>query len=359
MKNDDEQKKDPYKGYDLEDDDDDSRSAPATRERYRVVADPKQGLLRLDKFLNERIGGLSRTKIQSAISNEYVFVNESPVKSNYKVKPGDVVTVEFPADPVMHEVIPQNLPINIVYEDEHILVVNKSAGMVVHPGYNNWDGTLVNALMYHFAHLPTHFNGEDKPGLVHRIDKNTSGLLVVAKTEFAMAGLARQFFDHTIERTYLALVWGEPKEDEGTYTGNIGRSYKDRRLRTVYPPESEIGKHAVTHYKVLKRLRYVSLVQCNLETGRTHQIRVHFSHHKHPLFSDEMYGGDRIVKGEQFTKYKQFVDNCFKVMPRQALHAKSLGFRHPKTDEYVHFDSELPQDFQAVLDKWEHYVQYR
>jgi 23S rRNA pseudouridine1911/1915/1917 synthase len=253
------------------------------------------------------------------------------------------------------EIIPQNIPLDIVYEDDDLLVVNKPAGMVVHPAHGNWDGTLVNALVYHFQNLPTHRNGEIRPGLVHRIDKDTSGLLVIAKTDQAMTHLAKQFFDHSIERTYAALVWGEPKQDEGTIVGNIGRSLKDRKIMAIFPDGSQ-GKEAVTHYKVLRKIRYVSLVQCNLETGRTHQIRVHLKSIGNTLFNDETYGGNKVLRGTVFSKYEKFVENCFKICPRQALHAKSLGFIHPKTGEFMQFDTELPVEMVQVMEKWEGYV---
>ncbi|QSE98179.1 RluA family pseudouridine synthase [Fulvivirga lutea] len=326
-------------------------------EHHRIVADPGQAPLRIDKFLMDRIANSTRSKIQSGIADGFVEVNGEKVKSNYKVKPADVITVSMPEPPRDTDVVPENIPLNIVYEDEHLLVVNKEAGMVVHPAYQNWSGTLVNALTYHFQNLPEMQGNEGRPGLVHRIDKDTSGLLVIAKTETAMNGLAKQFFDHSIERTYYALVWGVPKEEKGTIDINLGRSLKDRRVTVAYE-DPEIGRHAITHYEILKDLRYVSLIKCNLETGRTHQIRAHMKHLGHPLFNDATYGGDKLLKGTQFSKYKSFVDNCFKIIPRQALHAKSLGFIHPVTKKTMQFDSELPQDFTEVIEKWEHYVQY-
>jgi 23S rRNA pseudouridine1911/1915/1917 synthase len=326
-------------------------------EHYRIQVDPGQALLRLDKFLLDRLPNASRNKIQNGIKAEAIQVNTQPVKANYKVKPGDLITVMLPHPPREDVIVPENISLDIVYEDEELLVVNKPAGMVVHPAYQNWTGTLVNALTWYFNNLPTGRNGEARPGLVHRIDKDTSGLLVIAKTEYAMAFLAKQFYDHTIERTYNALVWGEPETESGTITGNVGRSPKDRRVMTVYP-DGEYGKHAVTHYKTLKKLRYVSLLECKLETGRTHQIRAHMKYLGHPLFNDATYGGDKILKGTTFSRYRQFVENCFKLMPRQALHAKSLGFIHPVTRKNLYFETELPEDFTAVLDKWEKYVEY-
>jgi len=329
-------------------------------EHHRIEVDKGQSLLRIDKFLTDRLPNVSRNKIQEAIEAGFVMVNGKPTKANYKIRPLDLITVSMPEPPRDTEVKPENIPLNIVYEDEHLLVVNKPAGMVVHPAYNNWTGTLVNALAYHFQHLPTMQGNDGRPGLVHRIDKDTSGLLVIAKTDVAMMGLAKQFYDHSIERTYYALVWGEPKEDRGTINVPLGRSLKDRRISIAYTPESGLvgGKEAITHYEVLKRLRYVSLVKCNLETGRTHQIRAHLKHLGHPLFNDEMYGGNEILKGSMFSKYKAFVENCFKIIPRQALHAKTLGFTHPVSKEKMQFESSLPTDFQSVLEKWEHYLNY-
>ena len=321
-------------------------------ERHRFVADKGQTALRIDKFLMTKIANASRNKIQDGIESGFVTVNDEVVKANYKVKPLDVVTVSMDEPPRNTEIIPQNIPLNIVYEDDDLLVVNKPAGMVVHPAHGNWDGTLVNALVYHFQNLPTHRNGEIRPGLVHRIDKDTSGLLVIAKTDQAMTHLAKQFFDHSIERTYAALVWGEPKQDEGTIEGNIGRSLKDRKIMAIFHDGSQ-GKEAVTHYKVLRKIRYVSLVQCNLETGRTHQIRVHLKSIGNTLFNDETYGGNKVLRGTVFSKYEKFVENCFKICPRQALHAKSLGFIHPKTGEFMQFDTELPVEMVQVMEKWE------
>jgi 23S rRNA pseudouridine1911/1915/1917 synthase len=326
-------------------------------EHFSLTADPGQSQIRLDKFLSIHVKNSSRTKIQNAIDSDSVKVNGLPVKSSYRVKPGDHIVLALskpPREP--EEIVPQDIPLNIVYEDDTVLIVNKEADMVVHPGYNNWDGTLVNALVHHFGNLPTSKNGVIRPGLVHRIDKGTSGLLVIAKTEFAMQHLARQFADHSTERTYYAIVWGEPKDDKGTINANLGRSFKDRRVTDVFP-EGDYGREAVTHYEVLKRMRYVSLIKCNLETGRTHQIRAHMKFLGHPLFGDVTYGGDKPLRGNMFTKYKQFVENCLAILPRQALHAKSLGFEHPKTGEWMSFDSELPEDMQKILERWENYVQ--
>jgi 23S rRNA pseudouridine1911/1915/1917 synthase len=323
-------------------------------EHHRIVVDKGQALLRIDKFLMDRLANVTRNKLQEAIRAESVQVNDKPVKVSYKVKPLDVITITLAEPPRDTDIVPENIPLTIVYEDEELLLVNKTAGMVVHPAYNNWTGTLVNALTYYLQNLPTSRNGEGRPGLVHRIDKDTSGLLVIAKTEYSMAFLAKQFYNHTIERTYYALVWGVPKSDAGTITGHVGRSAKDRKVMTVYP-DGSYGKHAVTHYKVLRRFKYVSLVQCNLETGRTHQIRAHMKYIGHPLFSDATYGGDKIVYGSPVGTYKAFVDNAMKLIPRQALHAKSLGFIHPVTKQELYFNSELPEDFTAVLAKWELY----
>ncbi|NEM99581.1 RluA family pseudouridine synthase [Pontibacter burrus] len=323
-------------------------------EHHRIVVDKGQALLRIDKFLMDRLANVTRNKLQEAIRAESVQVNDKPVKVSYKVKPLDVITITLAEPPRDTNIVPENIPLDIVYEDDELLLVNKPAGMVVHPAYNNWTGTLVNALTYHMQNLPTGRNGEGRPGLVHRIDKDTSGLLVIAKTEYSMAFLAKQFYDHTIERTYYALVWGIPKSDSGTIVGHVGRSAKDRKVMTVYP-DGSYGKHAVTHYKVLRKFKHVSLVQCNLETGRTHQIRAHMKFIGHPLFSDTTYGGDKILYGTPNGSYKAFVDNALKLMPRQALHAKSLGFIHPITKQQLQFNSELPEDFTAVLEKWELY----
>ena len=324
-------------------------------EHHRVVADKGQEPLRVDKFLLNRLEGTSRNRIQQAAVDGYIKVNDKSVKSNYKVKPHDIVTVMFNNPPREVELIPQDIPLDIVYEDEDIVILNKEAGMVVHPGFGNYSGTLVNALAFHFKDLPANGGDLTRPGLVHRIDKNTTGLMVIAKNEATMTSLSKQFYDRTIDRRYNALVWGELKEEEGTIDGHIGRSLKNRKVMTVFP-EGEYGKHAKTHYKVLERFGYISLVECKLETGRTHQIRVHFQHIKHPLFNDLEYGGDKILKGTTFTKYKQFVENCFRMIPRQSLHAKSLAFTHPRTKEWMKFDSELPEDMKSVIEKWRNYA---
>ncbi len=326
-------------------------------EHHRLKVDEGQHSLRIDKYLFDRLPNASRNKIQDGIRQGFVQVNGQLVKPNYKIKPRDEIVISLPEPPRDDEVVPENIPLNIVFEDEHLLIVNKVAGMVVHPAYNNWSGTLVNALAYHFTQLPEMPNNSGRPGLVHRIDKDTSGLLVIAKTEIAMTGLARQFFDHSIDRTYWALIWGDPPQEKGTIDVFIGRSPKDRKL-TIAFPEGDFGRHAITHYEVLETLRYVTLVKCKLETGRTHQIRAHMRYIGHPLFGDATYGGDKVLKGTSFSKYKSFVDNCFKIMPRQALHAKSIGFIHPMTKKKMFFDSELPQDFIDLLEKWRQYVQY-
>jgi 23S rRNA pseudouridine1911/1915/1917 synthase len=326
-------------------------------EHHRIVADAGQSLVRIDKFLMDRLPNVTRTKIQAGIHEAFVKVNDQVIKPSYKVRPNDVVIVSMPEPPRDTDVKPENIPLNIVFEDEHLMVINKPAGMVVHPAYQNWSGTLVNALTYHFQNLPQMKGNECRPGLVHRIDKDTSGLLVIAKSELAMIGLAKQFFDHSIERTYNAIVWGIPDPAQGTINVNVGRSLKDRRVTTAFP-KGDFGRHAITHYKLLQDLRYVSLIECKLETGRTHQIRAHLKYMGHPLFNDEMYGGNEVLKGTIFSKYKQFVDNCFKIIPRQALHAKTLGFFHPATKKFIQFDSALPADFREVIEKWENYVKY-
>lgn len=322
-------------------------------EHFRFVAGEGQEPLRVDKFLMNFIENATRNKIQLAIKAGNVLVNDSEVKANYKVKPQDVVRVVLAHPPHENLLVPEDIPLDIVYEDEELIVIDKPAGLVVHPGHGNYSGTLVNGLIHHFQNLPR--NSSDRPGLIHRIDKDTSGLLVVAKTDFSMAHLARQFFDRTTQRRYLALVWGSMEQDEGTIEGHIGRSQRNRLQMEVYP-EGDHGKPAVTHYRVLERFSYVTLVECRLETGRTHQIRAHFKHLGHPLFNDERYGGDKILKGTTFTKYKQFVENCFKLLPRQALHARTLGFEHPTTGEHMHFESPIPEDMSACLEKWRVYT---
>ena len=325
-------------------------------EHHKFVAEVGQKPLRVDKYLMNFIENATRNKIQKAAKSGNIYVNNETVKQNYKVKAGDVVQVMFEHPPYEYLLVPEDIPLDIVYEDEVLLVVNKPAGMVVHPGHGNYSGTLINALVHHFDNLPN--NSSDRPGLVHRIDKDTSGLLVIAKTEQAMAHLSKQFFDKTSEREYVAIVWGNVEEEEGTVEGNIGRNPKNRLQNIVYLGDDEDkGKPAVTHYKVLERLGYVTLVSCKLETGRTHQIRVHMKHIGHTLFNDERYGGDKILKGTTFSKYKQFVDNCFKVLPRQALHAKTLGFEHPETGKWMSFDTEIPEDMQQCVEKWRIYAE--
>jgi len=327
-------------------------------EHYRFKADPGQSLLRIDKFIFTRIESTSRTRIQSAANAGNILVNNKPVRPSYKVKPGDVVQIVLPTPPRELELIPENIPINIVYEDDDVVVVNKEPGMVVHPAYGNYTGTLVNALMWHFKDLPLFQTGELRPGLVHRIDKDTSGILVIAKNELALNKLSKQFFDRTTDRKYIALIWGTPVPSKGTITGNVGRNIRDRKIMQVFPDGSQ-GKTAITHYKVLEDLGYVSIIECKLETGRTHQIRVHLSFIKHPLFNDDEYGGDKILKGTTFSKYQQFVKNCFTILPRQALHAKSLAFDHPVTGKRLSFDSELPDDMKQVIEKWRNYISSR
>lgn len=323
-------------------------------EHFNLQADKGQSMLRIDKFLVDRLPNLSRNKIQTAAKANCIRVNGNAVKSNYKVKPSDEISLLMPHPKREIELIPENIPLEIVYEDDALIVLNKPAGLVVHPGYGNYTGTLVNALIYHFDNLPNKSDEIGRPGLVHRLDKNTTGLMVVAKTEFALSHLANQFFERSTERKYYALVWGDVQEDSGTITGNLGRSLKNRKLMQVFP-DGEYGKHAITHYQVLQRFGYVTLVECKLETGRTHQIRIHFNYIKHPLFNDMEYGGDKILKGTTFTKYKQFIQNCFGIIQRQALHAKTLGFVHPVSGEWMFFESELPTDFQQIIEKWSNY----
>lgn len=346
-------------------DDEEDEGLEASEEYYHeqeILVDPGQSPIRIDKFLFDRTNGVSRNRIQQAIRAGAITVDGKEVKPNLKVKPGNIILMVVPRPPSSGQgVVPQDIPINVVYEDEHLLVLNKPAGMVVHPGVGNWEGTLVNALAHYFKaqDLPVlDGNDADRIGLVHRIDKNTSGLLVIGKTEYALSRLAKQFFNHTIERKYLALVWGQPDEEKGTIDAHIGRHPRFRILQQVFP-EGEEGKHAITHYEVLEGMYYVSLIACQLETGRTHQIRVHMKHLGHPLFNDDRYGGDRIVKGTVYSKYKQFVHNTFAVLPRHALHAFSLGFDHPVTGERMYFEAEPPEDFTHCVDRWRHYVNTR
>ena len=329
-------------------------TASELHEHHAFTVEKGQQPLRIDKYLMNFVENATRNKIQAAAKEGSILVNDLAVKSNYKVKPFDQIRVLFEYPPYENLLVPEDIPIDIVYEDDDVLVVNKEPGMVVHPGHGNYSGTLINALIFHFENLPN--NSSNRPGLVHRIDKDTSGLLVVAKTELSMAHLSAQFKAKTSDREYVALVWGNMDLDEGTIEGNIGRHPKNRLQNTVYlDAEADKGKPAVTHYKVLQRLGYVTLVTCRLETGRTHQIRVHMKHIGHTLFNDERYGGERILKGTTFTKYKQFVDNCFKTLPRQALHAKTLGFVHPITKEKMSFTTEVPEDMQTCIEKWQTY----
>ena len=327
-------------------------------EHFRFTADPGQSLLRIDKFLSNKLESTSRSRIQSAANAGNILSNGSPVKPNYRVKPGDLISIVLPHPPRKIELIPEDIPLDIIFEDEDVIVLNKQADLVVHPGYGNYSGTLINALMFHLKDNPLFHSGEERPGLVHRIDKNTSGLLVVAKNELALNKLASQFFHKTSKRTYAALVWGDMKEDEGTIIGHLGRNPKNRKQMHVFP-DGDQGKEAVTHYRVLERLGYVNLIECRLETGRTHQIRVHFQYMGHPLFNDPEYGGDRILRGTTFTKYKQFIQNCFDLLPGQALHARTLGFVHPSSNEELLFNAPLPEGFSSVLQKWHTYIQGR
>lgn len=324
-------------------------------EHHRLVIEPGQKMMRLDKYLVCRLAATSRNRIQNAAEAGNILVNGNVVKNSYKVKPADVVSIVLSFPKPVNELIAQDIPLDIVFEDDDFVIVNKKPGMVVHPAHGHYDGTLVNALAFRFKQLPM-FEGKDvRPGLVHRIDKDTSGLLVIAKSDIALNRLAKQFFDHSCKRSYQALVWGNLPNNEGTITGHVGRNIRNRKIMDVFP-DGDFGKEAITHYKVLERLGYVNLVECRLETGRTHQIRVHFKSIGHPLFNDGEYGGDKILKGTTFTKYKQFVENCFKILPRQALHAKSLGFVHPGTGRDVFFDSELPDDMQQCVEKWRNYI---
>jgi len=343
----------------LFDDQEEEEQESALYEHFNFQVDAGQKQVRVDKFIVNRIDSASRSKIQAAADAGNILVNGKSVKSNYKVKPGDEVSVvmDFPRREL--KIIAEDIPLDVVYEDDQLIVINKPAGLVVHPGHGNYTGTLVNALAWRYKDLPMFSAVNDpRPGLVHRIDKNTSGLMVVAKTELAKTKLSKQFFDKTTKRQYVALVWGRLKEPEGTIEGNIGRSVKDRQVFTVYE-DGDYGKHAVTHYKLIEELGYVSLVQCQLETGRTHQIRVHMKYIGHPLFNDDTYGGDKVLWGTTFSKYKQFVNNCFKILPRQALHAKTLGFTHPTTGEEMLFESELAQDMKDGIQKWRDYISNR
>ncbi len=328
-------------------------------EHFAYEVDKGQAVVRIDKFLCNRMEGISRSRIQTAAEAGTIYANGKAVKSNYKVKPLDHISVVLPFPPRDIQIIPENIPVNIVYEDDDLMIINKDAGMVVHPGHGNYTGTLMNALTYYLRENPMFQKGDMRAGLVHRIDKNTSGLLVIAKNEHSHAFLAKQFFHHTIQRRYVALAWGNFEENEGTIVGNIARSIRNRMKMEVFEPESGIGKHAITHYTVLERLGYVNLVECRLETGRTHQIRVHMEKIGHPLFNDERYGGDEIIRGTTFTKYKQFVKNCFDVMPRHGLHARSLGFIHPTTGKEMYFESEIAEDMQKCIEKWRTYVASR
>jgi 23S rRNA pseudouridine1911/1915/1917 synthase len=321
-------------------------------------ADPRQEPIRIDKFLMDRLRDITRSKVQAGIDEGFVQVNGKTVKSNHKIKPHDLITVRLRKPRNDGKVMPEQIPLDIRYEDDDVMVIFKPAGLVVHPGVGNHSGTLVNALAWHFKELPVVEGTNEYPGVVHRIDKDTTGLMVIAKTDLAISKLAKQFFDHTIDRRYRALVWGDFEENEGTIEGHIGRHERNAKMFTVYE-DGEYGKHAVTHYRVIQRFGYVTLVECQLETGRTHQIRVHMKHIGHPLFNDKLYGGDKIIKGTVFTKYKEFVDNCFKMLPHQALHAFSLGFQHPTKDEKIYLEADMPDYYRATLDKWEKYTEGR
>ncbi len=330
-------------------------------EHHNIKVEKGQVMMRIDKFLMIRIANSTRTKLQNACDNGSVLVNKKAVKSNYRIKPLDEISIVLSTPPRDIELLAEDIPLNIVYEDDYVCVVNKEPGMVVHPAYGHYSGTLVNALAWRFKNLPSNKQkiGEnlqtDRPGLVHRIDKNTSGIIIIAKTELAMTRLAKDFFDRKLDRKYIAIVWGDVKEDAGTITCNVDRDLKNRKVMAAFP-DSEHGKHAITHYKVLERFGYVTVVECKLETGRTHQIRVHMKYLGHPLFNDNEYGGDRVLKGLPSNKYKQFIDNCFELLPRQALHAKTLGITHPITQQPIFFESELPADMQGVIEKWRRYA---
>jgi len=340
---------------DIVDNDEDIFDQTPLYEHFRFVADKNQSLIRIDKFLIDRLTGTSRNRIQQAAEAGCILVNGQAVKSNYRIKPSDVVSIVMARPRLETEILPENIPLNITYEDDDLLVVNKPAGLVVHPGHGNYTGTLVNALAYHLKDNPDYDPADPRVGLVHRIDKDTSGLLVIAKKPDAKTNLGLQFFNKTTQRKYVTLVWGILKNDDGRIEGHIGRDPHDRLLMRVFP-DGEQGKEAITHYHVLQRLGYVTLAECRLETGRTHQIRVHLKYLGHPVFNDARYGGDQILKGQTFSKYQQFVRNCFAVCPRQALHAKTLGFIHPTTGKELFFDSELPDDMQCLIGKWNHYV---
>ena len=344
----------------LNEQEDDISESEELYEKLSIVVDKGQEPLRIDKFLMARVEGATRNKIQQAIENEMVLVNEAPIKNNYKIKAGDKIIIFDSKNPETSEIVPQNIPLEIVYEDDDLFVINKPVGMVAHPGSGNPDQTLLNAAAFHLKQQYPDLDDSVLPryGLVHRIDKNTSGLMVMAKTKKAMSDLAKQFFDHTVHRRYVALVWGNFDEEDGTIVAHVGRHQRLRKLFTAYP-DGDYGKDATTHYKVLERFNYVTLVECRLETGRTHQIRVHMQYIGHPLFSDDFYGGDRIVKGTVYTKYKQFVDNCFSICSRQALHAKELGFIHPTTKEKMLFTSNLPEDMDQLIEKWRKYSRFK
>lgn len=323
-------------------------------EHHSFIVDKNNEIIRIDKFLMLRVPNSTRSKIQKCINSGNVFCNDKIIKSNYKVKPGDIIKLKFEFEPINKEIIPEDIPLNVVFEDDNIVVINKKSNMVVHPSYGHYSGTLVHAILHRFKDIKGDFNNE-RPGLVHRLDKNTTGLIVIARNEVALTNLSSQFSDRTIKRTYFALVWGDFDKDKGTITGFIGRDKKNRKKMTVYD-SSDHGKQAITHFEVIERFRYVTLIKCNLETGRTHQIRVHMSHIGHPIFNDDEYGGDKILRGTTFSKYRQFVNNCFKILPRQALHAKLLSFLHPITKKKVSFECELPEDFSNILHKWRNYI---
>ncbi|MFO8022791.1 MAG: RluA family pseudouridine synthase [Perlabentimonas sp.] len=349
------EKKVPIEDSDLENDAQDQQDL---FEHFHLDVDKGQTPVRIDKFITSKIQSISRSRVQSAADAGNILVNDTPVKSSYKVKPEDSISIVMAYPPREVDIEAEDIPLDIIYEDDDVVVVNKQAGMVVHPGHGNFSGTLVNALMHHLRHLPLFQSGEVRPGLVHRIDRNTSGILVVAKTEHAMNHIARQFFERTTKRRYVALVWGDMQEDEGTIDAHIGRSIRDRKKMQVFP-EADQGKHAITHWKVIERLGYVTLIECRLETGRTHQIRAHFEYLRHPIFNDDTYGGDSIVKGTTFTKYKQFIQNCFSICPRHALHARSLGFIHPTTGKQMYFETDIPEDMRQVIERWKTYTSSR